>query len=160
MVTRERPSWDEYFVNIVLETRKRSSCIKRQVGALIVTEDGKTLLVTGYNGAPRNIESCFDKNECWRTANNIAHGENKDLCMGAHAEANAFYSAARNGIVIERGRLYVTTFPCVTCAKGIIQVGLTEVKYLENYYGIQHDFSEELLRDAKIKLTKLEYKSS
>ncbi len=157
---RERPSWDEYFVNIVLETKKRSSCLKRQVGALVVSADGKTISATGYNGAPRGIKSCYDRNQCWRRTHNIKHGENKDLCRAVHAEHNAFCAAARKGVALEGGILYVTTFPCPTCANSIVQVGLVEVNYLENYYGIRHDFAERTLREAKVKMTKLEYKAS
>lgn len=160
MEKRERPSWDEYFVNIALETRKRSTCLKRQVAALVVSADGKTISATGYNGAPRDIISCFDEGECWRRVHNIPHGENKDLCRAAHAEANAFYSAARRGVALEGGILYVTTFPCPTCANGVVQVGIKEVKYLEDYYGLQHDFAEDTLKKAKVKITKLEYRGS
>jgi dCMP deaminase len=147
---RERPSWDEYFANITIATAKRSSCLKRHVGAVIIGK-GKEILTTGYNGAPRGIECCFDKDTCWRNENEIPHGENKDLCIASHAEANAIYQAARNGVSLNGAVLYVTTFPCPTCAKAIIQTGLTKVYYLFGYYGRQYEFSKKLLREAKIK---------
>jgi len=154
---RERPSWDEYFIGILLQTTKRSSCLKMQVGAIIVSSD-REILTTGYNGAPRGIESCFEKNNCWRRQENIGHGKEKDLCMASHAEANAVYQAARKGISLLNSSIYVTTYPCPTCAKAIIQTGIKEIIYLEDYYGKQYDFSQKLLKKANIKIRKLKPK--
>jgi len=151
--TRQRPSWDEYFTDLIVETARRSSCLKRHVGAIIVRN--KRILATGYNGAPSGIENCVDENYCWRVKHKIAHGESKDLCMAAHAEANAIYDAANRGVAINESELYVTTFPCPICAIAIIQSGIKEVNYIREYYGKQRDFSAYLLRKAGIKTRKL-----
>jgi len=151
----KRPSWDEYFLNLTIDTSNRASCLKRDVGAVIVRDN--RVLATGYNGAPRGVDpSCFDNQECWRRNRKIEHGRDKDLCMAVHAEANAIYQAARAGVSIDRATLYVTTFPCPSCAKGVISTGIVEVKYLFEYYGEQYDFSKFLLKKAKVKLEKLE----
>ena len=156
---RERPSWDEYFLKQAILTSERASCLKRRVGAVIVRD--KRILATGYNGAPRNVDpSCFDNDSCLRREKNIEHGRDKDLCMAVHAEANAFYQAARVGTSIEGAILYVTTFPCISCAKGIISTGIIQVNYLFDYYGEQYDFSKLLLDKAKIELRKLEIPKS
>jgi dCMP deaminase len=148
-----RPSWDEYFIQITRDTSLRSSCLKRKVGAVIVREN--RILATGYNGAPRGIDSCFDSGVCWRRNQGIAHGTDKDLCMAAHAEANAFSQAAREGISLKGATLYVTTHPCITCAKEIIQTGIISVNYLEEYYGAHEEFSKYLLEKAGIPTRKL-----
>jgi dCMP deaminase len=150
---RARPSWDEYFVNIAIESAERSSCLKRHVGALIVND--KQILATGYNGAPRGVDSCYDNGICWRSKHNIPHGQDKDLCMASHGEFNGICQAARKGIPLKDSVLYVTTFPCPTCAKAIIQSGIIEVCYLAEYYGAQYKFSKELLRKAKVKTRKI-----
>lgn len=151
--SRERPSWDEYFVNLVIETAKRSSCLKRNVGALIVKDN--IILTTGYNGAPRNINSCFDNDKCWRKSMKIRHGENKDLCMAVHAEANAIYHSAKKGISIEDSELYVTTYPCPSCAKAVINTGIKKVNFIFPYYGEQYEFSRYLLKKAGVKTRRI-----
>jgi len=149
----ERPSWDEYFINIAIETAKRSSCIKRHVGAVIVKN--KHILATGYNGAPSGISSCYEKDLCMRRERKIEHGKDKDLCLAVHAEANALCQAAKIGVPVENSVLYVTTYPCPTCAKLIINSGLKQVNYIFVYYGQQYSFSKEILTKAKIKTRKV-----
>lgn len=153
-MTKERPSWDEYFVNLVIATSDRSSCLKRDVGALIIKD--KRILTTGYNGSPRGIDSCVDSGECMRRQRGLEHGRDKDLCKAVHAEANAIYQAARYGIALDGSDLWVTTFPCPSCAKAILSSGIISVHYLFEYYGEQYNFSKELLEKGKINLRQVD----
>jgi len=154
---RERPSWDDYFIDLVLDTAERSSCLKRHVGALTVKD--RRLLTTGYNGAPRDNIPCYDSGKCWRREQNIAHGTNKDLCMAAHAEANAIAQAANQGISLKGATLYVTTFPCTTCSHLLIPAGIVEVKYIMDYYGRHKKFAGTILKNAGIITRKIEIDS-
>ena len=113
--------WDEYFCNIA-KAVKRKSKDKSPVGAVIVRDGDHVLLSTGYNGPPRQV---LDLNE--RLADKTAK-----LSWMVHAEANAVYNAVRSGASLAGGTIYVTKFPCVTCAGAIIQVGLVRVYTLDN----------------------------
>lgn len=117
-----RPTWDEYFIEIALAVAKRSTCNRAQVGAIIVKD--KRILTTGYNGAPRGLPHCSDEGceivdgHCVRTL---------------HAEQNAIIQAALHGVSVEGGTIYSTHQPCHTCAKMIINAGLTRVVYVGEY---------------------------
>ena len=95
---------------------KRSTCLRRQVGAIIVKE--KRILCTGYNGAPAGIAHCGEVG-CLREQMQIPSGERHELCRGLHAEQNAIIQAALYGVSIEGGTFYITHRPCVLCAKMI-----------------------------------------
>ncbi len=90
-----RPSWDSYFMDITRVVGTRSTCLRRQVGALLVRE--KRILSSGYNGAPRNLAHC-DQVGCMREKLGIASGQRQELCRGLHAEQNAIVHAAYHGI--------------------------------------------------------------
>lgn len=81
-----RPTWDEYFLEIANVAKKRSTCLRRQVGAVIVKD--KRILSTGYNGVPTGIKHCKDAG-CLRDKLKIPSGERHELCRGSHAEQNA-----------------------------------------------------------------------
>ena len=97
-----RPSWDEYFIEITRLVAKRSTCLRRQVGAVIVKD--KNILATGYNGAPAGTAHCLDIG-CLREKLNIPSGERHELCRGLHAEQNAIIQAAKHGTSIEGATL-------------------------------------------------------
>lgn len=118
-----RPSWDQYFMSIAHTVATRSSCVKRQVGAVLVSED-KALLATGYNSPPRGAPH-RDQNTCVRIG--IPSGERADVVCCAHAESNAIAQAARHGVPVKGSTLYVTTSPCAWCARGIINAGVVRV---------------------------------
>lgn len=141
-----RPGWDEYFMSIVDLVSKRSTCIRRSVGAAIVKE--KNILATGYNGAPRGMPHCLDIG-CLREELNVPTGEKHELCRGLHAEQNAIIQAAYHGVSIRGATLYCTTLPCSICTKMIINAGIIRVVYKEGY---ADDFSIQMLSDADIEL--------
>lgn len=124
----ERLSLDDYFMEIARVVAKRSTCLHRQVGAVIVK--GKQIISTGYNGVPSGHAHCLDIG-CARE--DVPSGQRSELCRGAHAEQNAINFAARYGISIERATLYTTLFPCSWCAKSIVNAGLARVVYAEDY---------------------------
>ena len=125
-----RPSWDEYFMEIAHLVAKRSTCLRRQVGAVLVRE--KRLLATGYNGAPSGMEHC-DMTGCLRARLGIPSGERHELCRGIHAEQNVIIQAARHGISTEGATLFCTISPCFICAKILVQAGVRHVVYGAGY---------------------------
>jgi len=126
----ERPSWDEYFLRITTEVARRSTCLRRQVGAILVMD--KRILATGYNGAPRNVEHC-ETAGCLRSENNVPSGERHELCRGLHAEMNAFMQAASFGVRSEGATLYATVYPCSLCAKMAINAGVKRIVTMGDY---------------------------
>ena len=123
-----RLTLDDYFMGIARVVARRSTCLHRQVGAVIVK--GKQIVSTGYNGAPSGHPHCLDIG-CARQG--VPSGQRSELCRGAHAEQNAINFAARYGISIEGATLYTTHYPCSWCAKSLINAGIAEVVYDEDY---------------------------
>jgi dCMP deaminase len=144
-----RPSWDEYFMDIVDLIKSRSTCIRRQVGALIVKD--KRILATGYNGAPTGCKHCSDIG-CLREQLNIPSGQRHELCRAIHAEQNAIVQAANSGVSLSGGTLYVTIQPCVLCAKMAINAGIKKIVFRGDY---PDDLSMELLKEAGIRVVRL-----
>ena len=118
-----RPTKDEYFLGIAEAVAKRSTCLRRQYGAVIVKND--VIVSTGYNGAPRGADNCCDTGSCWRESNGIPHGERYEMCQAVHAEMNAIINANRadmNGatlylVGIENGMRIEKPEPCLLCRK-------------------------------------------
>jgi dCMP deaminase len=125
-----RPSWEEYFMDITHLVAKRSTCLRRQVGAILVKD--KKILATGYNGAPARLDHCLDTG-CLREELGIPSGERHELCRGLHAEQNAIIQAAYHGVQIRGATLYCTNHPCIICSKMIINAGIEKVVYEEGY---------------------------
>jgi dCMP deaminase len=125
-----RPGWDSYFMEIARIVSKRSTCIRRNVGSLIVKD--KRILSTGYNGAPIHLKHCIDVG-CMRERLNIASGERHELCRGLHAEQNAIIQAAYHGVSINGADVYSTHLPCSICMKMIINAGIAKVFYADGY---------------------------
>lgn len=125
-----RLSWEEYFIEITRLVAKRSTCVRRQVGAILVKD--KKILATGYNGAPTGMEHCIDVG-CLRAERNIPSGERHELCRGLHAEQNAIIQAAYHGVSIGGSTLFCTNLPCSICIKMIINAGIRTVVYLDGY---------------------------
>lgn len=141
-----RPDWDEYFLRITREVMRRSTCLRRPVGAVLVRE--KHILATGYNGAPRGLPHCAEVG-CVRDRNNVPAGQRHELCRGLHAEMNAIIQAAYHGIRAEGSTLYATTHPCSLCAKMIINVGVQKVVVEDDY---PDDLSKQMFREAEIEV--------
>jgi dCMP deaminase len=125
-----RPSWDEYFMEITHLVARRSTCLRRQVGAVLVKD--KNILATGYNGAPSGVAHCLDVG-CLREQMGIPSGERHELCRGLHAEQNAIIQAAKHGTNIDDSTLYCTTMPCIICSKMIINAGIRRIVFQEGY---------------------------
>lgn len=141
---RIRPSWDEYFLNIAKLVSTRSTCLRRQVGAVIVKN--KQILATGYNGAPTGSAHCEEKG-CLREKLAIPSGQRHELCRALHAEQNAFLQAARHGVNLNGATLYSTIQPCSICAKMIINVGIEKL-VIEGAY--PDEFALKFLEKAGI----------
>jgi dCMP deaminase len=124
----DRPSMDEYFMEIASVVAKRSTCLRNKVGALFVKN--KRILTTGYNGAPAGLDHC-DQVGCAREG--VASGTRHELCRAVHAEQNAIIQAALHGISIEGATLYCTHQPCILCAKMMINARIKKVAYIESY---------------------------
>lgn len=126
----KRPSWDEYFLGIADLVSKRSTCLRRNVGAVIVKN--RRILATGYNGAPMNLRHC-DITGCIREKLKIPSGQRHELCRGLHAEQNAIIQAALYGVNVSGSNLYSTAQPCSICAKMIINAGIKEIIIKNGY---------------------------
>ena len=141
-----RPSWEEYFMDITHLVAKRSTCLRRHVGAVLVKD--KKILATGYNGAPSRLEHCLDVG-CLRQKQGIPSGERHELCRGLHAEQNAIIQAAYHGVGIHGSTLYCTNHPCIICSKMIINAGIEEVVYEEGY---ADDLAKTMLKESGIQV--------
>ena len=141
-----RPSWDEYFMTLADQVATRTTCLRRGVGAIIVKD--RRILATGYNGAPAGIRHCCEVG-CLRKELGVPSGQRHEICRGLHAEQNAIIQAARYGIDISGASIYITTQPCVVCAKMLINAGITEIIYQNPY---PDDLSMEMLAESGILL--------
>ena len=120
---KERPKKDRYYCDIAAAVAKRSTCLRRQYGAVIVKDD--VIVSTGYNGAARGVENCSDKGMCWREEHGIPHGQQYEKCQAVHAEANAIISGNRADMIgatlylagYENGKLIDEPQPCEMCAR-------------------------------------------
>ncbi|PKK84523.1 MAG: cytidine deaminase [candidate division Zixibacteria bacterium HGW-Zixibacteria-1] len=144
-----RPSWHEYFMRIAQLAATRSTCLRRQVGAVIVKD--KKVLATGYNGSPSGLRHCLDIG-CMREQMGIPSGQRHELCRAIHAEQNAIIQAATSGVSVAGGILYSTTFPCILCAKILINAGIREIFIGEGY---PDDLSKEMLEEAGVSIKTL-----
>lgn len=147
----KRPSWDEYFMEISHIVAKRSTCLRRQVGAVVVKN--RRILATGYNGTPSKISHCRDVG-CLRIKLNIPSGQRHELCRGLHAEQNALLQAALYGISVEGSSLYITNQPCLICAKMIINAGIKEIIISDGY---PDKLAQDFLKEAGIKVRKVNF---
>ncbi|MCR4429776.1 MAG: cytidine/deoxycytidylate deaminase family protein [Tepidanaerobacteraceae bacterium] len=141
-----RPSWDGYFMEIAHVVAKRSTCIRRQVGAVIVKD--KRIMTTGYNGAPTGIAHCEDVG-CIRDELNIPSGQRHELCRGLHAEQNAIIQAAIWGVSIKGATLYCTAQPCALCAKMLINAGISKIVYEGDY---PDELAMKMLKEAGVEV--------
>jgi dCMP deaminase len=141
-----RPSWNEYFLEVATLVAKRSTCLRRKVGAVLVKD--KRILATGYNGAPSGLKHCLDIG-CLRGRLKIPSGERQELCRGLHAEQNALIQASLHGISVKESTFYVTNQPCAICAKMLINGGIKEIVICGGY---PDKLARKFLKEAKIKI--------
>ena len=138
---RQRPTWDEYFLDIAFSVAERSTCDRAHVGAVLVRD--KRILATGYNGSPAGLPHCDEAGHlmvdghCVRTL---------------HAEQNAIIQSALHGVSSEGATAYVTHQPCLTCAKMLINAGIQRVVYAGNYLD---NYSRQFLAEARVQLDHL-----
>ncbi len=147
--THKRPSWDEYFLEVACLVSKRSTCLRRRVGAVLVKD--KKILATGYNGAPSGVSHCI-KTGCLREKLKIPSGQRHELCRALHAEQNALIQASLHGISVKGATLYATTQPCVICAKMLINAGIKEIVMVQGY---PDKLAMDFLKQAKVKIRKI-----
>src|SRR5438477_8736726 len=138
-----RPPVEEYKMALAVEVASRSNCLKIHVGAILLFDD--RIRAVGYNGTLAGYEDCFDGG-CDRCRDeNITGGEQLDRCICVHAEENALSSAAKYGIPINGTECYVTHEPCIGCTKLLIQAGVQNVVYLNEYvYDVDREARREI----------------
>jgi len=141
-----RPSWQKYFMDMAFLVARRSTCLRRQVGAVIVRNN--QIVSTGYNGAPKLVSHC-GLTGCLRQRLDVPSGERHELCRGVHAEQNAIIQAAVNGTSLAGSVLYCTNQPCVICSKMIINAEIREVYIAEAY---DDALAKEMLMEAGVAL--------
>jgi len=134
-MTKTRLTKDEYYLNIAKQVAERATCFRNKGGAIIVKED--VIAATGYIGAPRKTRDCFERGECLRDKLKIPHGRQYEICRSVHAEQNCIINAARAGVSILGGDMFIyhrdrkgkeiDSFPCFICKKMIINAGLKRV---------------------------------
>jgi dCMP deaminase len=144
-----RPDLDNYFLHIASDVATRSTCLRNQVGSVIVKD--KRILSTGYNGAPSGMDHCLDIG-CIRIIEKIPSGTRHEKCRAVHAEQNAIIQAAIHGVNITGATLYCTHQPCILCTKMIINSKIERVVHGESYPDKE---AIEFLEQAGIELRKL-----
>ena len=142
-----RPSWDEYFMSIAKVVATRSNCMKRKVAAIIVKDH--RVISTGYNGTPRGAKNC-NEGGCPRCNGMAESGTALDECLCCHGEENAITQAAYHGTSLKGSTLYTTLAPCLLCTKMIINSGIVEVVYNQDY--LLNERSLSLLKECGILL--------
>lgn len=143
-----RPSWDEYFIDLAFTVSKRGTCPRLDVGAVIVKQ--RRILTTGYSGSPVGMPHCTEVG-CLLKKSFAEDGTIKENCVRtAHAEQNAIVQAAMHGVNLDGSTMYITNEPCPVCAKMIINAGIKRVVAARRYHDAQ--LSKEFFKQAGIEL--------
>lgn len=146
----KRPSWDEYFIEVMDATSKRSTCDRGRSGCVIVRDN--VILSTGYVGSPKGSPHCDDVGHLMKTVQNEDGTSSRHCMRTAHAEANAICMAAKNGVSINGATLYCRMVPCRNCAMLIANCGIVKVVAQMSYHGSSNAESREILRNAGVEL--------
>ena len=141
----KRDEWDIYYLKMAKQASTRSTCLRRQVGAVAVRN--KRLVATGYNGPPPDIEHCGDRGGCYRELLGIPSGQRLDVCRAVHGEQNLIIQCTLDGRTLNGCTIYCTHKPCFTCAKLLVSCGISHIVYIEDY---PDEFTDQLLLEAKI----------
>ena len=151
----KRISKSEYYLNIAKAVAQRSTCIRRQYGAVIVKND--EIIATGYNGSARGEENCCDIGTCWRERNNIPHGQQYEKCVAVHAEQNAIISAPRDKLIGSTIYIYgeengetIEARPCEICHRMILNAGIENVVLSEPGDDMNKKTDEEAKEDDQV----------
>ncbi len=140
-----RPDWDSYFLKIAFAVSERSTCDRAFVGCVLVLD--KRILTTGFNGSPSGQPHCDD----------VGHLLVEGHCVRTiHAETNAIIQAALHGVSTRGCTCYVTHFPCINCAKVLINAGITRLVYALDYR--VDEYAVQFLRDAKVEICHKEFR--
>lgn len=127
---KERISWDDYFMKMAYLATERSTCLRRQIGAVLV-KDNK-VIATGYNGACRKTVDCLELG-CLRDELGIPSGTRAEVCRAVHAEQNAIIQAALSGASTKGATMYCTHSPCIICAKMMVNAEIARSVINEKY---------------------------
>lgn len=138
----DRIGWDEMFMDIAFTVSKRSTCLRRHVGAVIVKNN--QIVSCGYNGAPKKLKHCSELGGCIREKLSIPSGQRAELCRAVHAEQNALRC---DPLLLQGATLYVTTSPCSICLKQILNDEIKKIVTIEPY---PDDLSKDLIEESGI----------
>lgn len=145
-----RPTWDEYFMEMAHVAKKRATCLSRQVGAVLIKDN--RVVATGYNGTPTGTRHC-NEGGCERCKNkmegSVISGSDLSNCACCHAEENAIVQAALHGVGTKGTTMYTTFTPCTLCAKMIINAQIKKIVAGETY---PDDLGTRLLKEASVEL--------
>jgi len=146
-----RPPWDSYFLKIAMLVAERSTCLRHNVGAVLVKD--KRLLTTGYNGASSGVEDCAEIGECIRDTKGIPSGQRHEICRAVHAEQNVIIQAGLHGIHTGGSTLYCTHSPCIICAKMVVNAKIVKCITYAKY---ADEEARDFLSDSGVDLQFLE----
>lgn len=146
----DRPDWNQYFMEMAELAAKRSTCLRRKVGAVLVKD--KRILSTGYNGAPKNLPHC-EETGCLREQKDVPSGQRHEICRGVHAEQNLIAQSAVHGVKTEGAIVYCTNQPCSICTKLLINAGIKKIFYKNSY---DDEFTKKLLDQSAIEYKVIE----
>ncbi|HZR82792.1 MAG TPA: cytidine/deoxycytidylate deaminase family protein [Candidatus Binatia bacterium] len=147
----ERLSWNQYFLMITRQVAERSTCLRAKVGAVIVRD--RSILATGYNGAPAGMPHCLDVG-CLIYRSETPDGEIEENCFRTiHAEINAIAQAARNGASIRDASAYITHSPCIHCLKTLVNTGIKHIFYEKPY---KLHTLDDIVRHTEVTLEQVE----
>jgi dCMP deaminase len=144
----QRPSWDEYFVEVADAIAKRATCDRGRSGCVIARD--RHILVTGYVGSPMGLPHCDDIGHQLKKMVHEDGSESLHCVRTVHAEQNAICQAAKLGVAVDGATLYCRMTPCRTCAMMIVNCGIIRVVCERRYHrGAE---SEEIFRAAGVEL--------
>lgn len=143
-----RPSWDEYFLNLAELVGTRGTCDRGRAGSIIVKE--KRLLATGYVGSPVGLPHCDEVGHEMHTVVNEDGTTSRHCIRTSHSEMNAIANAARFGVAIDGATIYTKMVPCYACAKTVINAGIKRVVAIRDYHASKR--SKEIFKKAGVKL--------
>lgn len=152
MEQSKRTNWNEYFLQIARLVASRSTCLRKQVGAVIVKD--RHILATGYNGSPKGTRHCTEIG-CVREEMNIPHGARYEMCRACHGEENAILQSACHGVSIEGADIYCTHKPCINCTKMILNSGIKRVFYETDDLPV-NELQENLIAQSDVEFIHLQ----
>ncbi|MEK7680881.1 MAG: cytidine/deoxycytidylate deaminase family protein [Patescibacteria group bacterium] len=143
-----RPTWDEYFMEIMNAVSKRATCDRARAGCVIVRD--KQILVTGYVGSPKGMPHCDEIGHQMKTVTHEDGHQSQHCMRTAHAEQNAIVQAAKLGVSINNGTIYCRMTPCPACAKMIVNAGIARIVCEKRYHAGSE--SELMFKQAGIQI--------